>query len=168
MSMEFWVSGHTSESWLKTKGCTFESALTHYKENLSFPASYIPSLSSVIASLPLNPLNYSHVQRSIPRAPSCRAFSEPFLRPSLGSLSASAPPPPSVSRRRLCKAHLPGWFMEASPVWTHTRVQTTSWYISNLALTLAPGGAWLSFYGPLKVLHLWSLIRLLGTRLFCP
>lgn len=128
-------------SGLQNQFFTLESILADYKENLSLPPSPVPSLSSVIASPLLNPLYYRHVSAFIPLCPRpAEPFSvgvlfcvEPFLRPSFRSPSAPTPPPSSVSHSLLCEAHLPGWFTEASPAWTHTWTQTTSWYISNLA-----------------------------------
>lgn len=127
-------------SWLQNRFLSLESILADSNETLSLPPSHIPSLSSVIASPLLNPLYYSHVSASNPLCPVLQSLFcagafcvEPFLRPSLRRLSAPTPPPSSVSHSRLCKAHLPGWFMKASSAWTHTRKLTTGWYISNLA-----------------------------------
>lgn len=113
----FWCLVILLKANLRTRGCSLESILGNYKENLSSPASHIPSLSSVIASLLLNPLNYSHNSVFNPLSPVLQSLflgrvfffgAEPFLRPSAGSLTASTPPPPSVSRRLLCEAHIPG------------------------------------------------------------
>lgn len=124
--------------WIQNKFFPLESILADDQETP--PPSHIPSRSSVIASLLLNPLYYSHISAFSALCPVLQsrfcggAFCvQPFLRPSFRSLWAPTPPPSSVSHGLLCKAHLPAWFMKASPAWTHTRKQTTSGHISNLA-----------------------------------
>lgn len=143
-------------SRLQNQFFCLESILADYKENLSLPPSHIPSLSSAIASPLLNPLYYSHVSAFNPLWPVLQSLfgggafcMEPFLRPSLRALSAPTPPPSSVSHSLLCKAHLSLWRphqrghiqrgrrpADLFPIWP---------------LVLAPWGARLSFYRPLKV-----------------
>lgn len=151
--------GHSiAYSWLQNQFPALESILADYKGNLSLPPSHIPSLSSVIASLLLNPLYYSHVSAFNPLCPVLQSLFcggafcvEPFLRPLLRALSAPTrlhPPCHTVcfvrhiSRADLWRPHQRGHIQgsrrpaDIFPIWP---------------LALAPWGARLSFYRPLKV-----------------
>lgn len=145
---------------LQNQFFSIESILACYKENPSLPPSPVSSLSSVIASPQLNPLYYSHVSAFVPL---CPRPAEPFLwgcffvwrhafvlhSPALPQHRLHLHPPCHTVCfvRHISRADL--W---RPPQCGHTQGSRRPADIFPIwPLALAPRGAGLSFYRPLKV-----------------
>lgn len=137
---------------LQNQFFSLESILADYKENPSLPPSPVSSLSPVIASPQLNPLYYGHVSAFIPLCPSsCRAFSVEVLFVWRHAFVLHSPALPQHRPHLHPPCHTVCFVRHKSraDLWrppqcghTHTRKQTTSWYISNLAPCAGTASCW--------------------------